>query len=148
MNYFVALLCSMLLTVVTFVSNGAPAMAEAIASPAPDNAQVYIISPENGSTVSSPFTIQFGLSGMGVAPAGIDRPATGHHHLLVDLETLPELDQALSATEQIKHFGGGQTEATLELPPGKHTLQLVLGNYAHVPHTPPVLSEPINITVK
>lgn len=123
-------------------------MAEAIASPAPDNAQVYIISPENGSTVSSPFTIQFGLSGMGVAPAGIDRPATGHHHLLVDLETLPELDQALSATEQIKHFGGGQTEATLELPPGKHTLQLVLGNYAHVPHTPPVLSEPINITVK
>ena len=138
----------MLLTVVTFVSGGAPAMAEALASQAPDNAQAYIISPQDGSTVSSPFTVQFGLSGMGIAPAGIDRPATGHHHLLVDLETLPDLDQALSATENIKHFGGGQTEAKLELSPGKHTLQLVLGNYAHIPHNPPVMSEPINITVK
>ena len=138
----------MLLTVVTFISNGAPAIADAMASQAPDNARAYIISPQDRSTVSSPFTVQFGLSNMGIAPAGIDRPVTGHHHLLVDLETLPDLDQALSVTEQIKHFGGGQTEATLELSPGKHTLRLVLGNYAHVPHNPPVVSEPITITVQ
>ena len=103
----------MLLTVVTFVLGGAPVMADVLASQAPDNAEAYIISPQAETTVSSPFTIQFGLSGMGIAPAGIDRPKTGHHHLLVDLETLPDLDQALSATEQIKHFGGGQIEATL-----------------------------------
>lgn len=138
----------MLLTVATFVSDGAPAMADALASQAPDNAQAYIISPQDGTTVSSPVTVQFGLSGMGIAPAGIDRPKTGHHHLLVDLETLPNLDQALSATEHIKHFGAGQTETTLALSPGEHTLQLVLGNYAHVPHTPPVVSKTVTITVQ
>ncbi|NEO86281.1 MAG: DUF4399 domain-containing protein [Spirulina sp. SIO3F2] len=138
----------MLLAVATVVSGGAPAMADSFISKASDNAKVYIISPLDGTTVSSPFTVQFGLSGMGIAPAGIDRPGTGHHHLLVDLETLPDLDKALSATENIKHFGGGQTEATLALPPGEHTLQLLLGNYAHIPHDPLVLSEPITITVK
>ena len=138
----------MLLTVVTFISDGAPAIADTVVSQAPDNAKAYIISPQDGATVSSPFTVQFGLSGMGVAPAGIDRPATGHHHLLVDLETLPELDQALAASDHLKHFGGGQTEAKLDLSPGEHTLQLVLGNYAHVPHNPPVISDSINITVK
>ena len=122
-------------------------MAEAIASQAPDNAHAYIISPQNGSTVSSPFTIQFGLSGMGIAPAGIDRSGTGHHHLLVDVETLPDLDQALSASEHIKHFGGGQTQVTKELPAGTHTLQLLLGDWTHVPHDPPVMSETITITV-
>lgn len=148
MNYFFALLCSLLLAVVTVVSGGAPAIADTFTSTAPDNAKAYLISPLDGTTVSSPFTIQFGLSGMGVAPAGIDRLNTGHHHLLVDLATPPDLDQALSATEHIRHFGGGQTEAMLTLPPGEHTLQLLLGNYAHIPHNPPVLSEPIAITVK
>ena len=148
MNRFFALLCSMLLAVVTVISGEAPVMADSFTSKAPDSAKVYLISPLDGATVSNPFTIQFGLSGMGIAPAGIDRPETGHHHLLVDLETLPDLDKALSATEHIKHFGGGQTEATLTLPPGEHTLQLLLANYVHIPHDPPVLSEPITITVE
>lgn len=147
MNYFFALLCSLLLAVATVVSGGASAMADSFTSTAPDNATAYLISPLDGTTVSNPVTVQFGLSGMGVAPAGIDRPGTGHHHLLVDLDILPDFDMALSATEHIQHFGGGQTEATLTLPPGEHSLQLLLANYAHIPHDPPILSEPITITV-
>jgi hypothetical protein len=84
---------------------------------------------------------------MGVAPAGVKADNTGHHHLLIDVDTLPPDDQPLPATDQIRHFGGGQTETMLDLPPGRHTLQLVLGDASHVPHDPPVRSQRITITV-
>ena len=117
-------------------------------SHAPATARSYIISPTDGQTMPEKFTVEFGLSGMGIAPAGMDKDGTGHHHLLIDVDALPPLTEALPATAQIKHFGGGQTETTLELPPGEHTLQLLLGNYSHVPHDNPVLSEKISITVQ
>ncbi|MGF1490496.1 MAG: DUF4399 domain-containing protein [Prochloraceae cyanobacterium] len=125
-----------------------PVSAADLAPHAPDGAKVYIISPANGESVPSTFKVEFGLSGMGVAPAGIDKENTGHHHLLIDLEELPDLSQSLPATEQIRHFGGGQTETTLSLSQGQHRLQLVLGNYAHVPYDPPVISNPITVTVR
>jgi hypothetical protein len=109
---------------------------------------VYFITPVDGEVVTSPVSIKFGLKGMGVAPAGVDRENTGHHHLLVNLEELPDLKQSLPATDQIIHFGGGQTETTLDLPKGKHTLQLLLGDFAHRPHDEPVISKKITITVK
>lgn len=117
-------------------------------SKAPENARAYIIEPKDGQTVPETFAVKFGLSGMGIAPAGIDKEGTGHHHLLIDLDTDPDFTEPLPATANIKHFGGGQTETTLQLPPGKHSLQLLLGNYSHVPHDRPVLSEKIEITVK
>jgi len=117
-------------------------------TPAPEGVQAYIISPADGETVSSPVNIKFGLQGMGVAPAGIDKDKTGHHHLLIDVETPPAQDKPIPSDNQHKHFGGGQTEAWIELPPGKHTLQLLLGDKDHVPHQPPVMSRPISITVK
>jgi len=117
-------------------------------TPSPKGAEAYIISPGDGDTVSSPVTVKFGLKGMGVAPAGIDKPSTGHHHLLIDLKSPPALDKPLPADANHKHFGGGQTEVSIELSPGKHTLQLLLGDNAHIPHDPPVLSEKITITVK
>jgi len=112
------------------------------------SAHAYIISPQNGETVPQTFTVRFGLSGMGVAPAGVEREGTGHHHLLIDLKELPDLDKPLPANDHIRHFGGGQTETELTLPPGTHTLQLLMGNYMHVPHDQPVMSEKITITVK
>src|SRR5262245_17757070 len=114
---------------------------------APENAMAYIQSPKDGDTVSSPFTVRFGLKGMGIAPAGVTNPNTGHHHLLIDVEK-PNLDAALPVTDNIKHFGGGQTETELTLPPAKHTLQLVLGDALHIPHEKPVMSQKITITVK
>ena len=122
--------------------------AESIKSTSPENAKAYIITPTDGQTVSQNFKIVFGLSGMGVAPAGIEKENTGHHHLLIDTAELPDMNMPLPATDQIKHFGGGQTETELTLSPGKHTLQLLLGNFAHVPHDKPVLSEKITITVE
>jgi hypothetical protein len=115
---------------------------------APDNASVYILSPKDGETVSSPFTVRFGLKGIGVAPAGVNQPNTGHHHLLIDMATPPDFNAALAVTDNIKHFGGGQTETELTLPAGKHTLQLVLGDYLHIPHDKPIVSQKITITVK
>ncbi len=109
--------------------------------------EVYFITPRDGDTLSGEFKVQFGLSGMGVAPAGVDAENTGHHHLLIDVNSLPPLDAPLPKTDHVRHFGGGQTESTLSLKPGKHTLQLLLGNYAHIPHNPPVMSEKITITV-
>ena len=114
--------------------------------PAPEGASVYIVSPADGAELTSPVTVVFGLKGMGVAPAGVDREKTGHHHLLVDQETLPKLDAVMGNPPL--HFGGGQTETTFELEPGEHTLQLILGNYIHVPFNPMVLSEKITIMVK
>ena len=113
---------------------------------APEGASVYFITPENGAEVSSPVTVRFGLRGMGVAPAGVDRPSTGHHHLLIDTE-LAAVDRPIPADTQHVHFGGGQTETRIELPPGPHELQLVLGDSRHIPHDPPVVSERITITV-
>ena len=109
---------------------------------------LYFISPQDGDVVGQKFDIRFGLSGMGVAPAGIEMANTGHHHLLIDLNTLPPTDLPLPKTEQVRHFGGGQTETTLSLEPGEHTLQLLLGDHSHIPHDPPVVSKKITITVK
>ncbi|MGD8207506.1 MAG: DUF4399 domain-containing protein [Thiohalocapsa sp.] len=124
---------------------GAPAIAETERTPAPEGAAVYFIEPTDGATVPSTFTVKFGLKGMGVAPAGTDKPATGHHHLLIDRD-LPPLDQPMGG--DIMHFGGGQTEAQVTLEPGPHTLQLLVGDKNHVPHDPPVHSEKITITVE
>ena len=118
-------------------------------SPSPDDARVYIQSPEDGAVVTSPVTIRFGLKGMGIAPAGIQFPNTGHHHVLIDVAEgdMPSFDIPLPATDQVVHFGLGQTEVEIDLEPGQHTLQLVLGDYLHTPHSPPVVSEKITITV-
>ncbi|HEX2796268.1 MAG TPA: DUF4399 domain-containing protein [Immundisolibacter sp.] len=117
------------------------------ATPAPPGAEVYFISPKDGETVSGPVTVRFGLKGMGVAPAGMQKDATGHHHLLIDAD-LPPLDQPVPTDDHHKHFGAGQTETVITLPPGKHTLQLLLGDFAHTPHEPPVMSPKITIEVK
>ena len=109
---------------------------------------VYFISPKDGETVGQTFTVKFGLKGMGIAPAGVDFANTGHHHLLIDMAKLPDLNGALPATDTIRHFGAGQSEAEVKLPPGKHTLQLVFADYLHIPHDKPVISEKITITVK
>ena len=109
---------------------------------------MYFITPVDGQQVSSPVKIRFGLKGMGVAPAGVERQHTGHHHLLINMDSLPPLDQPLPATKQIVHFGGGQTETSIELPAGEHQLQLLLGDHFHIPHNPPVLSETITINVQ
>ena len=110
-------------------------------------AKVYFIEPKDGAEVSSPVRVVFGLSSMGVAPAGINQAGTGHHHLLIDSPAI-DYTKPLPANEQVIHFGGGQTETTIELKPGTHTLQLLLGDWKHQPHNPPVQSEKITITVK
>jgi len=114
---------------------------------APESALTYFLSPASGATVSSPFMVRFGLRGMGVAPAGVTAPNTGHHHLLIDVETLPPDNLPIPNDANHRHFGLGQTETELTLPPGQHTLQLVLGDALHIPHQPPVRSEKITITV-
>ena len=116
-------------------------------TPAPENAELYFISPADGATVSNPVTVRFGLRNMGVAPAGIKYDNSGHHHLLVDT-ALPSLEFPIINDGNHLHFGGGQTETTLELPLGEHTLQLLLGDFAHIPHEPAVMSERITITVE
>lgn len=115
---------------------------------APAGAAVYFIAPADGATVKAPFVVRFGLSGMGVAPAGIQVEHTGHHHLLVDVPVLPPDGQPLPNDAQHLHFGKGQTETTLTLPPGTHTLQLILGDHLHLPHQPPVVSERIRVVVE
>lgn len=118
-------------------------------TPSPAGATAYIVSPSDGETVSEKVTVVFGLQGMGVSPSGHYRENTGHHHLLVDMDK-SELDLSMplpTIEGKCIHFGGGQTEVTLDLAPGKHTLQMVLGNWAHIPHDPPVVSEQITITV-
>jgi hypothetical protein len=116
-------------------------------TPSAAGAEVYIISPKDGAKVSGPVVVRFGLKGMGIAPAGVKFDNTGHHHLLVDTDAPSDLSAPLPATDKILHFGKGQTETTLTLPPGKHTLQLLLGDQNHIPHNPPVLSKKITITV-
>lgn len=125
-----------------FMATGAMA-----ATPVPKDAKVYLISPADGAKVTGPVTVRFGLSGMGVAPAGVDHANTGHHHLIIDAD-LPPLDKPIPKDDRHRHFGNGQTETTLDLPPGKHTLQLLLGDFNHVPHDPSLKSEKITITVE
>jgi hypothetical protein len=127
---------------------GVPAVATAQTA-APPNAAAYIINLKDGDTVTSPFKVQFGLTGMGIAPAGIERPNTGHHHLLIDTTlSAEELKQPMVMDAKHLHFGGGQTETMLTLPPGQHRLQLELGDLSHVPFNPPIMSPIITVTVK
>jgi hypothetical protein len=116
-------------------------------TPAPAGAEVYLIAPKDGARVHSPVLVQFGLKGMGIAPAGIKFDNTGHHHLLIDSDAPADLSAPLPATDKIVHFGKGQTETRLTLAPGKHTLQLLLADQNHIPHSPPLLSRKITITV-
>ena len=128
------------------VAGMTPAAAQ---TPSPAGAKVYFINLKDGAEVTSPFLVQFGLSGMGVAPAGVEKPNTGHHHLLIDTKlTAEQMKEPIPADDTHKHFGGGQTEAMVTLPKGTHTLQLVLADWTHIPHVPPVMSEPITVTVK
>ena len=148
MKRAIAIVSGLLIVLASLVLSVSPVWASESRSPAPAGATVYLITPQDGDVVSSPFPVKFGLSGMGVAPAGVEKLGTGHHHLLIDLAELPDLDTSLQATDQIRHFGGGQTETIISLPPGEHTLQLLLANYIHVPYNPPVVSEPVTIMVE
>ena len=122
------------------------AFADSAASPA--GAEEYIIWPPDGAVIhGGKLWVRMGLRNMGVCPKGVAFPNTGHHHLLIDTE-LPALDQEIPSDRNHLHFGAGETDARIELPPGKHTLQLILGDHNHVPHTPPVYSKKITITVQ
>ncbi|MEO0343763.1 MAG: DUF4399 domain-containing protein [Pseudomonadota bacterium] len=143
---------SLLALAITSVS---AAVAFAGDTPSNPDAKVYFINLEDGATVSSPVKINFGLEGMGIAPAGVEIEMTGHHHLLIDRPGIGETDfgaeefeLGIAADENNKHFGKGQTETVMELEPGEHTLQLVLGDAFHIPHDPPIYSEVITITVE
>ncbi len=134
------------LPLLLIVAAAATAEAQTVAPP---NAVVYFINLKDGDAVKSPFKIQFGLSGMGVAPAGVEKQNTGHHHLLIDTTLTPEqAKEPIPADDHHLHFGGGQTETTLTLPPGRHTLQLVLGDWSHVPFNPPIVSPVVAVDVK
>ncbi|MCL4720596.1 MAG: DUF4399 domain-containing protein [Gammaproteobacteria bacterium] len=127
----------------------APAPAAALPrTPSPAGASVAIVSPADGDVVTSPFRVSFAAEGMSVVPAGDFTPDSGHHHLLIDTGLPADLSQPLPKDGQHLHFGLGQTETEVTLPPGQHTLQLLLGDGNHVPHDPPVLSAPITITVQ
>src|ERR1700743_1408837 len=118
-------------------------------TPAPAGAEVYIIAPRDGAKIHGPVTVRFGLKGMGIAPAGVKFDNTGHHHLLVDTDISElKLDAPMPATDKIVHFGKGQTETSLTLTPGTHTLQLVFGDYLHQSFDPPLHSKKITITVE
>jgi Domain of unknown function (DUF4399) len=132
-------------TVLLALACSAAAIADQTAAPA--GAAVYIVKPAAGARVKSPVTVVFGLTGMGIAPAGVKFDNTGHHHLLIDTELPSDLTQPLPVSDNIRHFGKGQTEATLDLPPGKHTLQLLFADFTHTPFTPNVTSKKITITV-
>ena len=116
--------------------------------PAPPGAAAYIIEPADGAKVTNPVRVVFGLKGFGVAPAGVERNDAGHHHLLVDAAMPANLSLPLPNDEQHRHFGGGQTEVELMLTPGRHTLQLVLGDHLHIPHDPPIASSVVTIEVQ
>jgi hypothetical protein len=134
----------------TLAVSGALVFASSLAQarePSPAGAEVYIVSPKDGAKVTSPVTVVFGLKGMGIAPAGIKFDNTGHHHLIIDADAPVDLSLPIPANEKSLHFGKGQTETSLTLAPGKHTLLLVLGDPLHVPHEPAVISKKITITV-
>ena len=112
------------------------------------NKRIFFINLSDGQSVTSPVTVKFGINGMSIVPAGINKPMSGHHHLLINLENLPDMTKPIPADKNHLHFGKGQTETIIELPKGKHSLQLLLGNYMHVPHEVPYLSEKIEIIVE
>ena len=116
-------------------------------TPSPPGAKVFFIGLKDGATVTNPVTVKFGIKGMTLAPAGTKTENTGHHHLLIDTDPPADLSAPLPATDKIVHFGKAQTETTVTLPPGKHTLQLLLADQNHIPHDPPVFSKKITITV-
>jgi len=120
---------------------------DSLRSPSSDGAAVSFSNLSSGDVVPPVFIVKFSITGMGIAPAGTNIENTGHHHLLIDVEELPDLSQPLPATDNIRHFGKGQGETELQLPEGEHSLQLVLADYVHVPHDPPVVSDVIVITV-
>lgn len=131
----------------TPATSATPEAASLTSTAAPDGAKVFFVDLKDGDEVSSPLTIKFGAEGIDVVPAGEDKPNSGHHHLVIDAE-LPPPNAPIPANEHYMHFGKGQTEATIELTPGKHTLQLDFGNYLHVPFEPPLASDKITVTVK
>lgn len=136
-------------TVVCLVAACAIMSPAAAQTSSPAGAKVYIINLKDGARVKSPFLVQFGLSGMGVAPAGVEKPNTGHHHLLIDTTlTAEQMKGAIPVDDTHKHFGAGQTETMVTLPKGKHTLQLVFADWSHIPHNPPVMSKPITVRVR
>ena len=112
------------------------------------NAKVFIISPENNSTVTNPVKIVFGASGMKIVPAGVNENFSGHHHLLIDVKELPDFSKPIPSNKNYLHFGKGQKSAEIQLEKGVHTLQLLLGDHMHIPHADPIYSEKIIITVK
>ncbi|MBI1649773.1 DUF4399 domain-containing protein [Hyphomicrobium sulfonivorans] len=126
---------------------GTPLEEASARTPSPAGARVFLIEPANGATVKSPVTVKFGIEGMDVAPAGSETPNSGHHHLLIDAD-LQDYDAPIPSDDQHRHFGKAQTEATIELAPGQHTLRSVLGDKNHIPHDPPVQSDVITITVE
>lgn len=132
-----------------------PGAAIAQDTPSPEGAEVYFATLEDGATVTAPVTVVFGLSGMGVAPAGTERDNTGHHHLFLNRAPLGEGEEGaeellygIPADDNHIHFGGGQTQVTLDLAPGEYTMQMVMGDLNHVPHVPPIASDVITITVE
>jgi Domain of unknown function (DUF4399) len=148
MTGFSAFCRGLLLALTVCIPGLIPALAQAETA-APPGAVVYFINLKDGDTVTSPFKVQFGLTGMGVAPAGVEKPNTGHHHLIIDTTlSADELKAPIPADDKHKHFGGGQTETMVTLPPGKHTLQLVLGDWTHIPFNPSIMSPVITVTVK
>ena len=134
------------LAAIVFVASASAVLAQE-RTPSPAGAEVYIISPKDGEKVKSPVVVRFGLKGMGIAPAGVKFENSGHHHLLIDTGVPADLNAPLPTTDQVKHFGKGQTETSIELAPGKHTLILLLGDQNHTPHNPPVVSKKVTITV-
>jgi len=142
----IVLLSSLAVVLATgFVLAQTPAMPK---TKSPEGAKAYFIAPKAGATVTSPFIVQFGLKGMGVAPAGVTNANTGHFHLLIDTDAMPDMNMPLPKTDKIRHFGGGETETEVTLPAGKHTLQIVVADANHVAHDKPVTSEKITVTVK
>ena len=141
-------LSASILGLLATIVGGSAALAQATGGPTPSapGAVEYFVDLKDGATIGPMTTVHFGLRGMGVAPAGSDKANSGHHHLLIDTD-LPPLDQPIPSDENHLHFGGGQTEVDLTLAPGPHTLQLLLGDKNHVPHTPPVMSARIRVTV-
>ena len=143
---FFASVLSSLFVFSAFAHNSESHKAALSRTASPADAKLYFIAPANGAKIKGPVTVRFGLKNMGVAPAGVASKDTGHHHLLIDTP-LPNLALPIPADDKHKHFGGGQTETTLDLPPGRHTLQLLLADHNHIPHLPPVVSEVIEITI-
>ena len=125
--------------------NSAGGLSKSLSNP---DAEVFIISPLNKEIVSSPVEIIFGITNMTVAPAGIKKELSGHHHLIIDTDVLPNLSRPIPSNEKYLHFGKGQTRTLIDLKSGTHTLQLIFGDYVHIPHDKPLISKKITITVE